>query len=128
MYSVHSLDLLRSVRTRYTQKEISEILDVDVRTVRRWEVGESEPPPYLSDAIKQRILPKLDIVQMGTSLFRFIDLFAGIGGIRPGFEEHGGKCVFTSEWNKFSQKTYLANFPYSPDHLFVEDIPSLKVC
>ena len=36
---------------------------------------------------------------------RFIDLFAGIGGIRLGFESIGAKCVYTSEWNKFSQKT-----------------------
>jgi DNA (cytosine-5)-methyltransferase 1 len=45
--------------------------------------------------------------------FRFIDLFAGIGGIRMAFEAHGGRCVFTSEWNPFAQKTYLANFPNS---------------
>lgn len=42
--------------------------------------------------------------------FTFIDLFAGIGGIRLGFESAGGKCVFTSEWNTFSQKTYSQNF------------------
>lgn len=42
--------------------------------------------------------------------FRFIDLFAGIGGLRIGFEAVGGTCVFTSEWNKFSQQTYKANF------------------
>ncbi len=42
--------------------------------------------------------------------FSFIDLFAGIGGMRLGFEKAGGNCVFTSEWNKFSQKTYSANF------------------
>lgn len=42
--------------------------------------------------------------------FTFIDLFAGIGGMRIGFEAAGGKCVFTSEWNKFSQETYRANF------------------
>lgn len=42
--------------------------------------------------------------------FRFIDLFAGIGGLRVGFERIGGTCVFTSEWNKFSQATYKANF------------------
>ena len=44
------------------------------------------------------------------STFSFIDLFAGIGGMRLGFERAGGHCVFTSEWNKFSQKTYMANF------------------
>lgn len=42
-------------------------------------------------------------------LFTFIDLFAGIGGLRRGFESIGGHCVFTSEWNSFSQQTYLAN-------------------
>ncbi len=47
--------------------------------------------------------------------FRFIDLFAGIGGIRIPFQELGGKCVFTSEWDKFSQKTYNANFGEIPE-------------
>lgn len=42
--------------------------------------------------------------------FTFIDLFAGIGGMRLGFEAAGGKCVFTSEWNKYAQQTYRANF------------------
>lgn len=42
--------------------------------------------------------------------FNFIDLFAGIGGIRRGFEAIGGHCVFTSEWNKYAQQTYQANF------------------
>ena len=45
------------------------------------------------------------------SEFAFIDLFAGIGGMRRGFETVGGRCVFTSEWDKYSQKTYAANFP-----------------
>jgi len=44
------------------------------------------------------------------SAFRFIDLFAGIGGLRLGFESTGGRCVFTSEWDQWSQKTYAANF------------------
>jgi DNA (cytosine-5)-methyltransferase 1 len=42
--------------------------------------------------------------------FRFIDLFAGIGGIRNGFEAIGGQCVFTSEWNKNAVRTYKANW------------------
>jgi len=55
--------------------------------------------------------------------FRFIDLFAGIGGIRRGFEEIGGKCVFTSEWNKYSVRTYKANHYNDPsEHVFNEDI------
>ncbi|VEP15383.1 Modification methylase HaeII [Hyella patelloides LEGE 07179] len=46
--------------------------------------------------------------------FRFIDLFAGIGGIRLGFENIGGKCVFSSEWDKYAQDTYEANFGERP--------------
>ena len=42
--------------------------------------------------------------------FSFIDLFAGIGGMRLGFEAAGGDCIFTSEWNSKSQETYRANF------------------
>jgi len=53
-------------------------------------------------------------------LFSFIDLFAGIGGLRMGFEKTGGRCVFTSELNSYSKKTYLAN--YSCDHQFEGDI------
>lgn len=43
--------------------------------------------------------------------FRFIDLFAGIGGLRIGFQEIGGHCVFTSEWDKYARETYARNFP-----------------
>lgn len=46
--------------------------------------------------------------------FKFIDLFAGIGGIRLAYQNAGGKCVFTSEWNKYAKKTYEANFGEVP--------------
>ena len=46
--------------------------------------------------------------------FKFIDLFAGIGGIRLAYQNLGGKCVFTSEWDKYSKKTYEANFGEVP--------------
>src|SRR5579883_2822691 len=97
------LHLLASLRGRYTQRELASKLEVDVRTLRRWELGETDPPPYLGDAIRQRLLP-LPAREVENSSFRFIDLFAGIGGIRAGFEAHGGRCVFTSEWNHFAQK------------------------
>lgn len=48
------------------------------------------------------------------SKFKFIDLFAGIGGIRLAFQNLGGKCVFTSEWDTYSKKTYEANFGEVP--------------
>jgi DNA (cytosine-5)-methyltransferase 1 len=54
--------------------------------------------------------------------FRFIDLFAGIGGMRIGFEGIGGECVFTSEWDKYAQATYRANFANSERHEFAGDI------
>jgi len=46
--------------------------------------------------------------------FTFIDLFAGMGGFRIAMQEQGGKCVFSSEWNKYAQKTYFANFGEMP--------------
>lgn len=48
-------------------------------------------------------------------MVKFIDLFAGIGGFRIAFENLGCQCVFSSEWNKFSRKTYEANFNDSPE-------------
>lgn len=57
--------------------------------------------------------------------FTFIDLFAGIGGIRRGFEKAGGECVFTSEWDKFAQESYKANFPQD-NHKIFGDIREVK--
>ena len=55
--------------------------------------------------------------------FRFVDLFAGIGGMRRSFEAVGGQCVFSSEWNGFARRTYLANHPQVlDDHAFAGDI------
>lgn len=113
-------ELLQLARSRYTQKQLADILKVDVKTVRRWELRVNEPPAYLADAIRYRIFP---LNQRGRSeSFKFIDLFAGIGGIRLAFDGLGGQCVFTSEWNKFSRKTYLENFSNLENHIFVGDI------
>lgn len=120
-------DLLSAARGRHSQRELAALLGVDARTVRRWEVRETDPPAYLADAIRQRILP-LAAVAAHTPVdagFTFIDLFAGIGGIRIGFEAQGGRCVFTSEWNAYAQKTYFANFPETAAHLFAGDITQM---
>ena len=45
----------------------------------------------------------------------FIDLFAGIGGMRLAYEKAGGRCVYSNEWNKFSAQTYEANYGEVPD-------------
>ena len=50
----------------------------------------------------------------GSATFTFIDLFAGIGGFRLALQDLGGKCVFSSEWDKFAQETYKANFGERP--------------
>ncbi len=51
----------------------------------------------------------------GDASFSFIDLFAGIGGMRLAFESVGGHCVYSNEWNKYSQQTYFANFDELPE-------------
>lgn len=56
--------------------------------------------------------------------FKFIDLFAGIGGLRLGFESIGGTCVFTSEWDQYAQKTYHENF--GDEHPINGDIRKIK--
>lgn len=63
--------------------------------------------------------------------FKFIDLFAGIGGIRIPFEEMNGECVFTSEWDKYAQMTYEANYGDKPNGdittINEEDIPEFDI-
>lgn len=59
---------------------------------------------------------------MNDPAFRFIDLFAGIGGLRRGFDALGGQCVFTCEWDKYAQKTYAANYDDGPDHVMAGDV------
>jgi DNA (cytosine-5)-methyltransferase 1 len=56
----------------------------------------------------------------------FIDLFCGIGGMRLGFESAGGRCVFSSDWDKFAQQTYAANFGETP-HGDIRQIPSSEI-
>lgn len=123
MTQAQSLQLLKHVRDRgFTQKQIAEHVGMDPKTVRRWEKGETRCPTMLEASLRNMLLQGAPLggdpeTQDG---FSFIDLFAGIGGIRMGFESHGGHCVFTSEWNDFSKKTYLENF--GDRHPFVGDI------
>jgi len=92
----------------HKQAEIARHLGVDPRTVRRWVVEQSVPSHYAFGL--QRLLP-LELPFAENSLFTFIDLFAGIGGIRMAFEGIGGHCVFTSEWDSYAQKSYAENYP-----------------
>ncbi|MCT7308430.1 DNA (cytosine-5-)-methyltransferase [Ralstonia wenshanensis] len=113
--------LLAEARKLYTQKELAALLNKVPRTIARWERGET---PIDSNAL--RVLNNALSRKPSSSSedFTFIDMFAGIGGIRKGFEAHGGKCVFTSEWDSYSQKTYKANFP-NDDHDIFGDITQI---
>jgi DNA (cytosine-5)-methyltransferase 1 len=126
MKKSESLKLLKQVREQYPQATVAGRLGVDRRTVRRWEMRETEPPAYLGDAIRQRFLLAPDASPVSASRFTFIDLFAGIGGTRLGFEKHGGRCVYTSEWNRFSRLTYEENFGSDPEHRFDGDITKVE--
>lgn len=103
-----ALVYLAAARKHRTQREIAQSLGVDIRTVRRWETGEQKPKPYLVPAL-QRLLP-MRLLTEGEPRFDFVDLFAGIGGLRLPFEEIGGRCVFTCEWDSYAVKTYAENF------------------
>ena len=96
------------------------------RTIRGWEKGEHKPT---AAKFKQIIaLPEeMPFKQKNKQYeFKFIDLFAGIGGIRLPFQELGGECVFSSEWDKFAQKTYAANFGEVP-HGDITKIPASTI-
>src|SRR5688572_29358435 len=122
MDDAHSLIDLALLR--FTVREVAEALGVEARTVRRWHTRETDPPRYVSDAIRQRLLP-IPAVANTEAKFRFIDLFAGIGGMRIGFEKHGGECVFTSEWDAYARRTYSANFHDDAGHIFAGDITAV---
>lgn len=79
--------------------------------------NEEEKLNILEDIALQQLLFEVEDVPFPTPenyTFKFIDLFAGIGGFRLGLQNLGGKCVFTSEWDENAKKTYRANFGETP--------------
>ncbi|APO66152.1 DNA (cytosine-5-)-methyltransferase protein [Rhizobium gallicum] len=98
-----------------TIRETARQLGYTERQIYRFEAGEAEPRKGTLDFLRM-MRPS----RASSSDFTFIDLFAGIGGFRRAFEPVGGRCVFTSEWDRFSQETYRAN--YMIDHELAGDI------
>jgi len=96
------------IKAGLTIEEIANFAQRSIRTTYRWENGTVEPNGLVTKLLEDMIRSKQP--KSNSSIFKFIDLFAGIGGLRKGFESIGGECVFTSEWDKFSQLTYQANF------------------
>jgi DNA (cytosine-5)-methyltransferase 1 len=129
-----TLDTLNTLLEIYDQKQIAELLNPHTgndwcrETINRILKGKSEKCLSKFEAsILENLLPAKP-AHYDNPQFKFIDLFAGIGGIRKGFDEIGGKCVFTSEWNKYSVRTYKANNYSDPDeHVFNEDIREITL-
>lgn len=122
--------LIDQVLEIYDQKYVAELLrtvsgnEWSRETLNRWINGKCPPKSLTSaeDVLLRKMLPEPPPHHPDYA-FRFIDLFAGIGGIRKGFEAIGGQCVFTSEWNKEAVRTYKANwFNDEQAHKFNLDI------
>lgn len=95
-------------RTGMSVEELAQELGYSASAVYRWERGEIEPKAPIYRTLE--MIAKLTPTASNDASFRFIDLFAGIGGLRIGFQAIGGHCVFTSEWDARAQETYSRNF------------------
>ncbi len=105
--------------------KLEEILGYSRRTLLRYESGTVLPRPPIIDTMRRLLEEKTKQDHIFTGSFRFIDLFAGIGGLRRGFDAIGGRCVFTSEWNTYAQQTYLANYHDGDQHIMAGDITAI---
>ncbi len=113
--------ILSHARTIHSQKDLAALLDYNPRQISRWTLKKSPIPQAVIPALIE--IANKKYTQEDDAEFTFIDLFAGIGGIRLGFEAHGGKCIFTSEWDSYAQKTYSANF--CDEHQIAGDITTI---
>lgn len=107
-------------KTGLSREEVAERAGYNVRTIYRWEAGDTRPRKPVIEMLRTLAAADGATKKIHSPSFRFIDLFAGIGGIRIGFDSIGGECVFTSEWDQACRKTYQANF--AGDHLIEGDI------
>ncbi|GKW08848.1 cytosine-specific methyltransferase [Pectobacterium carotovorum subsp. carotovorum] len=128
-------DLVKKLVDIYDQKHVSEALraishsEWTRETLNRWLNGKMPQKPLTDLEVKMlnSLLPSPPAHHPNYS-FQFIDLFAGIGGIRKGFEAIGGQCVFTSEWDKNAARTYKANWYCDPkNHIFNSDIRDITL-
>lgn len=94
-----------------TLKEAADQLGISETTASRYENGKLGVSAPVMKLLDKLIEERRQCRPSGNPGFRFIDLFAGIGGLRIGFENIGGHCVFTSEWDRFSKQTYALNYP-----------------
>jgi len=112
-------------RTGMTVAQIAELTGKHERTIRRYEKGaEQDIPKLVTDKLEEIASRRKQEVDESREdpWFTFVDLFAGIGGIRRPFEDLGGHCLFTSEWDRFARETYAANYSDGPEHIMAGDI------
>ena len=91
-----------------TLEQAAARLEVSERTVYQYASGASQPSRLAMRVLRSAAAEDAPVA--AATGFRFIDLFAGIGGLRIGFQAIGGHCAFTSEWDPNAQKTYALNF------------------
>lgn len=106
-----------------TIDQAADLTGTTARTIYRWENGETRPNKLAINILRD-IIEDYKTSKNEQKSFTFIDLFAGIGGMRIAFESIGGQCVYTSEWDKHAVKTYLSNFPDT--HKIDGDITKVK--
>lgn len=113
-------------RNALSVADLADLFGVTEKTVYRLEQGVVTPKKVYLELLRSRLQQKMALATAPANDpdFTFIDLFAGIGGLRRGFESIGGKCIFTSEWDKFAQRTYRANFPLD-EHVINGDITAV---
>ncbi|MBV1873936.1 MAG: DNA (cytosine-5-)-methyltransferase [Gammaproteobacteria bacterium] len=125
MQNLSDSDLLSKLSSIYSQQALADEINHPREVVNRWikERSRDQDQSWLSHMERVALEGMLPSPPDKPHEFTFIDLFAGIGGIRYGFEASGGKCVFTSEYDKYAVKTYQAN--YYNDHEIHGDIKEI---
>lgn len=115
-------ELVQRARVLFSRDNLALLLPKhSAEEIRRWEQRKAPVPREAADRLRRLFDPKPEVAQPA---FTFIDLFAGIGGFRLGFEAAGGKCVWTSEWDSYAQQTYVAN--HGQGHPLIGDIRSVE--
>lgn len=105
-------------QTGLSVAEVADLLGRPMRTVYNWDEGRGGPKPAEVEKVLAAV--RSHTPQTGKPAFRFIDLFAGIGGLRRAFDMEtgvGGQCVFTSEWDKYARITYSRNYGETDDEI-----------
>jgi DNA (cytosine-5)-methyltransferase 1 len=98
------------MRAGLSLAQTAELLKASPRSIHRYDRGDAEPSALAMHTLHERAAVVEAALPTPQRAFCFIDLFAGIGGLRRGFESIGGHCVFTSESDRHAQETYQLNF------------------